>query len=82
MAAKEILFKVRVDCYAGYRGEEAPRRFRVGDRDLVVVNIIDRWLAPDHRYFKIRAGDGAVYILRHDVVRQVWELVLYDGTDA
>ena len=80
MASSETTFQVQVDCYAGYRGEETPRRFWIGKRELIVVNIVDRWLAPDHRYFKTIAGDGAVYILRHDVMRQDWELVLYDST--
>ncbi len=36
--------------------------------------VLDRWLAPDHRYFKVRGDDGGVYILRHDAERDVWEL--------
>jgi hypothetical protein len=27
--------------------------------------VLDRWLGPDHRYFKVRTADG-IYILRHD----------------
>jgi hypothetical protein len=69
-----------VDCYAGHRGEETPRRFSIGERQLEVVEVLDRWLGPDHRYFKVRGDDGAVYILRHDVVTWQWELELYDAT--
>ena len=39
--------------------------------------MLDRWLAPDHRYFKILGDDGATYIIRHDSVSGLWELVLY-----
>ena len=39
--------------------------------------VIDRWLGPDHRYFKVLGEDGGVYILRHDVQRWAWELVSY-----
>ena len=42
--------RIRVACYSGYRGEETPRRIVIGDRHLEVVDIIDRWLAPQHRY--------------------------------
>ena len=28
-------FRVRVECYAGYRGEETPRRFEIGQRSSV-----------------------------------------------
>jgi hypothetical protein len=68
---------VRVECYAGYRGEETPRRFRLGGSWLEVEEVVDRWLAPDHRYFKVRAADGDSYVLRHDTESQRWELVHY-----
>lgn len=68
---------VRVECYAGHRGEETPRRFFFGARAVEVDEVLDRWLAPDHRYFKLRGSDGATYILRHDTVRQHWELTMY-----
>jgi hypothetical protein len=69
---------VDVDCYAGNRGEETPRRFTIGDRSVQVVSVLDRWLAPDHRYFKVRGDDGATYILRHDPVLDRWELTMFD----
>ncbi|MBL7181112.1 MAG: hypothetical protein ISS65_13040 [Desulfobacterales bacterium] len=68
---------VRVECYAGYRGEETPRRFWLGSRKIEVKDVLDRWMAPDHRYFKILGDDMAVYILRHDAVSWVWELTFY-----
>jgi len=70
-------FAIRVECYAGYRGEETPRRFFLHDRQIEVVEIIDRWLAPDHRYFKLRGNDGALYIIRKDVVQDNWQLTMY-----
>ncbi len=57
---------VRVDCYAGYRGEETPRRLEIDGRRVEVVEVIDRWFGPDHRYFKVLGDDEAVYLLRHD----------------
>ena len=71
--------KVRVECYAGYRGEETPRRFHLGERTVEVAEVLDRWLAPDHRYFKVRGDDGARYILRHDPNSGDWELTLYEA---
>ena len=70
---------VRVECYAGYRGEETPRRFHLGERTVEVAEVLDRWLAPDHRYFKVRGDDGARYILRHDPDSGDWELTLYEA---
>jgi len=42
--AKESLFQVRVICYQGYRGEETPRRFYLGERQVEVAEIVDRWI--------------------------------------
>lgn len=70
---------IEVFCYAGYRGEETPRRIKMGERVILVERIIDCWLAPDHRYFKLNADDGGRYIIRHDVRNLQWELVYYEG---
>ena len=67
-----------VDCYSGHRGEETPRRLVFGRRRVEVVRVLDRWLSPDHRYFKIEGDDGATYILRYDVVTGRWELTLFE----
>jgi hypothetical protein len=79
----ETTTSIRVECYAGHRGEEAPRRFYLGARAIEVTEIVDRWLDPAHRYFKVRGDDGGVYILRHDVPEDFWEMTLFDsGTRA
>jgi hypothetical protein len=72
------MVQLRVECYAGFRGEETPRRILLGTRVVEVVDVIDRWLAPDHRYFKIAGADGARYILRHDTGTARWELVMFE----
>lgn len=66
--------KIRVECHAGYRGEEEPRAFTLGERRFAVVEILDRWLDPRHRYFKVRADDERRFILRHDSTSDEWEL--------
>ncbi len=71
---------IRVDCYCGYRGEQTPRRFRLGARCIEVLQTIDSWLAPDHRYFKVLGDDGGRYILRHDPRANRWELTFFDQT--
>jgi hypothetical protein len=75
---REDFFAISVNCYAGYRGEETPRSFLLQERKIEVVEVVDRWLAPDHRYFKVRGDDGSIYIIRHDVVRDQWQLTLFD----
>ena len=70
--------RIRVDCYAGYRGEETPRTLFFETSRIDVVAVEDRWLAPDHRYFKIIGDDGDRYIIRHDTDRGIWELTYYE----
>lgn len=66
--------RIRVECHAGYRGEEEPRAFTLDTRRLEVLEILDRWLSPGHRYFKVKADDGRTLILRHDAASGDWEL--------
>ena len=51
----------------------------VEHRRVEVIDVLDRWLAPEQRYFKLRGDDDGVYILCHDVVRDHWELRLFDA---
>ncbi len=74
--------KLRVECYAGYRGEQEPRAFTMGERRCAVVEILDRWLSPDHRYFKVQADDGRTLVLRHDAASDEWELAGLVGKEA
>jgi hypothetical protein len=73
---------IRVECYAGYQGEETPRCLYLGPRRIRVEEVLDRWLAPEHRYFKLRGDDGGIYIVRYDSAADHWELTLFDGGRA
>lgn len=73
---------IRVECYSGHRGEESPRALIIDERRVEVVKILDRWLAPDHRYFKVRGSDGDLYIVRHDAAAEAWELTMFQGDRA
>ncbi len=72
-------FNIAVGCYAGYRGEESPRSFYLGERMIKVEKELDRWIDPNHRYFKVKGNDGGTYILRHDIETEQWEMTLFDG---
>ena len=69
--------ELRVECYAGFRGEQEPRQFWLGERRLTVREIVDRWIEPGRRWFKARADDGDTYILRHDEGAGAWELAAF-----
>ncbi|MDJ0892633.1 MAG: hypothetical protein QNK18_15755 [Gammaproteobacteria bacterium] len=70
---------LRVNCYAGHRADTEPRHLQFGGRAVAVTEIIDRWLDPSHRYFKLRGDDGGIYLLRHDTINDSWEISLYDS---
>jgi hypothetical protein len=70
---------IRVECYAGHRGEAEPRSFILGETRFAVLEILDRWLEPGHRYFKVRVADGRRFILRHDSRSGEWELAALVG---
>ena len=65
--------RLQVQCYAGRKADERPVRFRLGDRDYMVEEIIDQWYGPDDQFFKIRADDGNLYILRQKMEGE-WSL--------
>ena len=69
--------RIGVECYAGYKGEQTPRALVLGDRRITVVAVIDQWLAPDHRYFKLRGDDGDVYLVRQDAGSAEWTLTMF-----
>ena len=71
--------QINVECYAGYRGEETPRQLLMTTYKVKVKEVLDRWLSPEHRYFKLRGDDDATYIVRHDVATWQWELVFYQA---
>ena len=77
-----MVIPITVTCYAGYRGEQEPRVLELGGKRVEVTSIQDRWLSPDHRYFKITGGDDCLYIVRHDSNTQIWELIYYQHPDA
>ena len=49
----------------------------LGDRRIDVAVVVDRWLGPDHRYFKLECDAGDTYIVRHDLGRDTWELTMF-----
>ena len=69
--------RIQVQCYSGYRGEQTPRIIRLASGDVEVEQVLDCWLAPDHRYFKLLGADGAVYIIRQESASWQWELTFF-----
>ncbi len=73
---------IRVETHCGHHAEGRPLRFHLGGRTVEISEILDRWPAPDHRYFKVRGNDGATYILRYDVAEDFWEMTMFQAHSA
>jgi hypothetical protein len=56
--------KIEVVCYSGRKGDERPLRFGLNERVYVVQEVLDQWYGPEGAFYKVRADDGNLYILR------------------
>lgn len=65
---------VTVECHAGYQADERPLRFTLGGRRYEVTDVDDQWYSPGAKYFRVRADDGNLYVLRHDERQDMWML--------
>ena len=61
------------------KGDERPVRFRLDGHEYLVEEVLDQWYGPEHVFFKLRADDRNVYILRREtsVPEGAWELVSF-----
>jgi hypothetical protein len=71
--------EVAVECETDHHGEEIPVRFYMGERLMEIDEILDRWPDQAHRYFKLRGSDAGIYILRHDMDINRWEMIMFDS---
>ena len=71
--------KLHVECYAAYKAEHRPTRFRIDAHEYRVVELVDQWYGPEDAWYKVRADDENIYILRHQtcVPDGAWELVSF-----
>lgn len=44
--------------------DERPIRFQLEDHHYMVEEVLDQWHGPADAFFKVRADDGNLYILR------------------
>jgi len=66
---------VEVVAYSGSRGEEEPRAVLLGGRELLVREVLRRWLEPTGRFFSVATDDGHVHLLHCRDSDQSWWLV-------
>jgi hypothetical protein len=55
-----------------------PVSFTLYDRLFTVREILDIWYGSDDTYYKLMAEDNILYIIKHDLETDSWELVEMD----
>jgi len=70
---------LEVDCYSGRTADERPVRFRLDGQEYMVEEVLDQWYGPSDAFYKVRADDGNLYILRRETSTPdgLWHLVSY-----
>src|SRR5215472_9899044 len=71
--------KLEVECYSGFKAEERPVRFRLDERQYLIEEIVDQWYGTQDVFYKVRADDGSLYILRRETSTPegAWHLVSF-----
>ncbi|MGD0260868.1 MAG: hypothetical protein ABSD29_13715 [Verrucomicrobiota bacterium] len=75
------LIPIQVECYAGAKADETPRRFVWEEMRIEVGEVLDRWYQVESKpewpradYFKVRGMDENEYLLKHDLESDEWFL--------
>jgi hypothetical protein len=71
--------RLTVECYSGWKANERPVRFWLGERQYQVEAVLDQWYDPESISYKVRADDGNLYILRQQTATPdgEWELASF-----
>lgn len=53
-------WNIKVETYSGYKADEYPVRFWIGEERLEILEIEDRWYSPGFTYFKVFADNARI----------------------
>jgi hypothetical protein len=75
------LIPIQVECYAGTKADETPRRFTWAGQTIEVSEVLDRWYQVESKpewpradYFKVSTAGRRQYLLKHDLELDGWFL--------
>jgi hypothetical protein len=72
---------IEVVAYSGYRGEERPRLFMIGEERIEVSEIVNMWVEESlenktrKRFFQVRGSNGHEYKLYCNEEMKKWFLI-------
>jgi len=82
MSVEMNSLRIQVDAYSGYKAEEKPRQFVLGEHTYQIREVLDQWYGPDSVYFKVLASDQNFYILRYCPASDEWSLESFRQASA
>jgi hypothetical protein len=65
---------LRVECYAGYKGDERPVKLQIDEQMVEITEIEDRWYSPGATFFRVLLANGERYVLRREDAQDTWTL--------
>ena len=65
---------LRVECYAGHKGDERPVRLQIDEQMVEIAEVEDRWYSPGATYFRVLLANGERYVLRREDGQDMWTL--------
>jgi hypothetical protein len=65
---------LRVECYAGYKGDERPLKLQIDEHMVEITEIEDRWCSPGATFFRVLLANGERYVLRREDAQDTWTL--------
>jgi nicotinic acid mononucleotide adenylyltransferase len=74
------LMRIQIEPHSDLRA--ASRSLYRGGRRIDIIEIVDQWYGPGHRYVKVRGHDNSLYILRFDEICDHWELIMFCAAPA
>ena len=76
-----MMIRIEVECYAGHKADETPRRFLSEERWIDGEEVVDcryqvESMAEGSRaeYFEVRGTDQHDYLIKHDLESDKWFL--------
>ncbi len=73
--------RLKVESYSGYKADERPVSFILNGRRFKVEECLDTWYGPNDAFFKVRAEDSNIYILKHSKEDDEWTLEVFRQGD-
>jgi len=70
---------ITVECHLENNSKGRPAEFSLMGRSYKVKEIIDTWHAKVAVYFKIKAEDDNIYLLKYDEIQAQWDLVFFQN---